>query len=277
MGLLVKLSAQSASLSEVILFRGLVPVFLLSTWALVKGYSLASPVASLHLRRNVYGITAMWCGFYATTQLPLATAVTLMYTSPLFIALALRYVHKVKSSRVESIAILLGFCGVLAVLRPVIGSDQLITAFIGLAGGAIAAQAYLQLKSLGKVKEPEWRTVLYFAGTATLSGLGLGLFTADLPTVKALSSPNIPWSTVLSLLGVGLFGGAGNLALTRAFGAGSTWMSASLQYTTILFSTGYGIVVFKDQPELSTWMGVALIMLCGAASSLATHRQRKNQ
>lgn len=271
MGLLIKLSAQQASLSEVILFRGLVPFVAISGWAVIKGYSLRSPAATLHLRRNIYGITAMWCGFYATTQLPLATAVTLMYTSPLFIVLALRFGQGIKSNNVESGAIIFGFAGVLAVLKPVFGSEQLLTALIGLAGGAIAAQAYLQLKQLGSVKEPEWRTVLYFAGTATVSGLALGASTNSIQIfTRTVDEP-----IIFYLLGVGFFGGAGNLALTRAFGAGSTWLSASLQYTTILFSTTYGIWVFNDKPEPSTWLGVSLIMLCGASSSLATHLQKK--
>lgn len=181
MGLMIKLAGTHVTLGEIVLFRGAVPVVGITVWAMIQGLSLRSPVAMLHLKRNAAGIIAMWCGFYATTQLPLATATTLMYTSPLFIALILWLWFGQSRNWLEQLAISIGFAGVLAVLQPVIARDQLATALIGLGAGAVSAIAYLQLKSLGQAKEPEWRTVLYFAGTATISSLfyllGFGEFT----------------------------------------------------------------------------------------------------
>jgi S-adenosylmethionine uptake transporter len=270
MGLMVKLSATQATLGEIVLFRGAVPVIGIAIWAVLQGLSLKSPVAHLHLRRNIAGIVAMWCGFYATTELPLATATTLMYTSPLFIALILWLWYGQSRNWLEQIAIAIGFVGVVAVLQPVMASDQLATALIGLSAGAVSAIAYMQLKSLGQAREPEWRTVLYFAGTATVTSLvyilGFGefaVFTAD----------DSGWAIVW-LLALGFFGGAGNLALTRSFGSGSTWLSAALQYCTILVSTFYGIVVLGDVPTSTTWVGVLLIIACGGLSSYATHKRR---
>ena len=272
MGVFIKLSSSySATLGDIIFFRGLVPALGIAMWAWCSGRSLKSPVARLHMRRNVFGICAMWLGFYATTQLPLATAVTLMYTSPLFIAVILRFFYKQTSNRVETVAITLGFLGVIAVLQPVFDSDDLWVALGGLAGGAIAALAYLQLRNLGKMEEPEWRTVLYFAGSATVSGLAVSAVFGQTPMWTSE-----PFSLgVLCLIGVGLFGGAGNLALTRSFGSGSTWLSASLQYTTILVSTLYGIWVFGNIPSQIAWVGVILITACGTLSSFATHQKTK--
>jgi S-adenosylmethionine uptake transporter len=272
MGLMVKLAGSHVSLGEIVLFRGAVPVIGITVWAVVQGLSLKSPVAMLHLKRNIAGIIAMWCGFYATTQLPLATATTLMYTSPLFIALILWLWFSQSRNWLEQLAIAIGFGGVIAVLQPVIASDQLSTALIGLGAGAVSAIAYLQLKSLGQAKEPEWRTVLYFAGTATVTSLvyllGFGEFTV-------FKTAGYEWP-LLWLLALGGFGGAGNLALTRSFGSGSTWLSAALQYCTILVSTFYGITVLGDIPTNTTWIGVLLIITCGGISSYATHRRKLN-
>jgi len=272
MGLMVKLAGSHVSLGEIVLFRGAVPVIGITVWAVIQGLSLKSPVAMLHLKRNIAGSTAMWCGFYATTQLPLATATTLMYTSPLFIALILWLWFGQSRNWLEQLAIAIGFGGVIAVLQPVIASDQLSTALIGLGAGAVSAIAYLQLKSLGQAKEAEWRTVLYFAGTATVTSLvyllGFGEFTV-------FKTAGYEWP-LLWLLALGFFGGAGNLALTRSFGSGSTWLSAALQYCTILVSTFYGITVLGDIPTNTTWIGVLLIITCGGISSYATHRRKLN-
>lgn len=271
MGLMVKLAGAQATLGEIILFRGLVPLLGIAVWALLNGLSLKSPVAHLHLRRNAAGIVAMWCGFYATTQLPLATATTLMYTSPLFIALILWLGFGQSRNRIEIAAIGVGFVGVLAVLQPVLANNELPVALIGLSAGAVSAVAYLQLKSLGQAREPEWRTVLYFAGTATVTS---AIYLAMFGEFAVLKNDINDW-TLLWLLGLGVFGGAGNLALTRSFGSGSTWLSASLQYCTILVSTFYGMVVLGDLPNSSTWLGVAMIIACGGLSSYATHLRKK--
>ncbi|HEX4880217.1 MAG TPA: DMT family transporter [Limnobacter sp.] len=276
MGLMIKLAAGQASLGEIVLFRGLVPLIVLAGWARIHGLDLKSPVAHLHLRRNLAGILAMWCGFYATTQLPLATATTLMYTSPLFIALLLWCWFGQVRNRIEKSAIAMGFVGVVAVLQPVLDGNQLGTALIGLAGGAISAIAYLQLKSLGQAKEPEWRTVMYFGATAAITGGTCLLITGDAQALLGATQGNSKAEAVLWLLGLGLFGGAGNLALTRSFGAGSTWMSAALQYCTILVSTFYGIVVLGDIPTQTTWLGALLIIACGGLSAYATHHRQKS-
>lgn len=270
MGLMVKLSATHATLGEIVLFRGAVPLIGIAAWALLQGLNLKSPVAHLHLRRNVAGIVAMWCGFYATTVLPLATATTLMYTSPLFIALILWLWYGQSRNWLEQSAIAIGFAGVVAVLQPVLANNQLPIALIGLGAGAVSAIAYLQLKSLGHAKEPEWRTVLYFAGTATVTSLVYILGFGEFAVFTAADSG---WS-ILWLLALGFFGGAGNLALTRSFGSGSTWLSAALQYCTILVSTFYGVVVLGDIPTSTTWLGVMLIIACGGLSSYATHKRR---
>ncbi|HEX4844547.1 MAG TPA: DMT family transporter [Limnobacter sp.] len=275
MGLMIKLAAGQASLGEIVLFRGLVPLAALAAWAMWRGLRLKSPVMRLHLRRNIAGIVAMWCGFYATTQLPLATATTLMYTSPLFIALILWMWFGQQRNRQEKGAIALGFVGVLAVLQPVLASNQLPVAMIGLIGGAVSAVAYLQIKRLGQVHEPEWRTVMYFAASAAITGGAYLLFTGDWRALGQAFA-NDQWQGLVWLTGLGLFGGAGNLALTRSFGSGSTWMSAALQYFTILVSTFYGVVVLGDIPTRATWIGAFLIIACGALSAYATHHRRKS-
>lgn len=272
MGAMIKLASEhSASLGEIVLARGLVPVVLIGSWALLKGLPLHSPVARLHIRRSGFGLVAMVLGFYSTTHLPLSTSTTLMYTSPLFLALILRFYYKQVNSRLENLCIVLGFLGVLCILQPVFGRAEMLIALIGLCGGGVSALAYLQLKSLGQVNEPEWRTVFYFGLTASLMSLSYiavaGHFT--------VADSRQPMLGLVYLLGVGFFGGSGNLAVTRSFGSGSTWLSASLQYTTILFAAGLGVTVFGDTPKAGTWLGIVLIVACGGLSTWATRMKNK--
>ena len=141
-------------------------------------------------------------------------------------------------------------------------------ALVGLCGGAVSALAYMQLRKLGKVAEPEWRTVFYFGITATGSALVVEIAQGHMPVW--VQQPG--FALLAGLLGLGLFGGAGNLALTRSFGSGSTWLSATLQYTTILFSSLYGMLWFDQHPSPATWAGMGLIMACGVASAMSARK-----
>ena len=275
MNALIKLAAPVHSLGEIVFFRGLPSVLGIATWMLLTQRSPRTERLTLHLKRNAVGMLAMWMGFYATSHLPLATAVTLVYTSPLFIATYLLTKQSGQLRMGEWMSVGMGFIGVLLVLKPTLSSDQIGYATLGLAAGFFSAAAYLQVKSLGRAGEPEWRTVMYFSVFSTFTGtVGLGLEHGNLQWATNLV--NQPKETAL-MMGIGLFGALGQLAMTRSFGKGSTWLSAALQYSTILFSAGWGFVIWDSIPTESALMGIAIIIGCGVLSSLTAAKQSKNE
>lgn len=165
MGAFVKLSAEhGASLPQVVLFRGLPSVVLLLIWARAGRQSIVPTSWRLHVWRNVSGVTSMWLGFFAIAHLPLATATSLNYTAPLFIACWMLGWGGAQRDLVRIVSVALGFIGVIAVLRPSIADDQWLAALLGLGAGALSAVAMMQIRQLGRVGEPEWRTVLLFFG-----------------------------------------------------------------------------------------------------------------
>src|SRR3546814_1929857 len=100
----------------------------------------------------------MWLGFFAISHLPLPTAISLNYTAPLFIAGWMLGWGGTQRDPIRILTVLLGFCGVVAILRPSIAQDQFLPAALGLGAGAMAAVAMMQIRQLGRVGEPEWRT-----------------------------------------------------------------------------------------------------------------------
>src|SRR5690606_13027716 len=116
------------------------------------------------------GVGSMWMGFFAISSLPLATAVSLNYTSPLFIAGWMLMRDWKQRDGVRTLAVALGFLGVIAILRPSITSEQALGALIGLCAGAASAVAMMQVRSLGRIGEPEWRTVLFFSCFVCITG-----------------------------------------------------------------------------------------------------------
>src|SRR5690606_30182862 len=100
----------------------------------------------LHIWRNVAGLTSMWLGFFALANLPLSTAVSLSYTSPLFIAGWMLGWGGTQRDPVRIIAVAFGFLGVVGILRPSIGHDHLLAASFGLAAGAVSALSMMQIR-----------------------------------------------------------------------------------------------------------------------------------
>src|SRR5690606_2796947 len=86
MGACIKVASDhGASLPQIVLFRGLPSVVLLLAWALASRRRIRPDVWKVHIWRNISGLGSMWLFFYALSQLSLATAVSLNYTSALFI------------------------------------------------------------------------------------------------------------------------------------------------------------------------------------------------
>jgi Permeases of the drug/metabolite transporter (DMT) superfamily len=267
MGACVKIASDHhATLPQIILFRGIPSVLLLLGWALVTRRSLRPKSWRLHMFRNVTGVGSMWLGFFAIGALPLATAVSLNYTSPLFIAGWMLVRDWKQKDMVRSISVVLGFLGVISILRPSIGADQVVGALVGLTAGALSAFAMMQVRSLGKLGEPEWRTVLLFSCFVCLTGV-VGLLIHGWPPLSLEG-----W---LSLTGVGVLGLVGQLAMTRAFGLGSALLCAALQYTTIVFAAGIAAALWGEMPDWMAWGGMGLIVSAGLLSTWRTYSEAK--
>jgi S-adenosylmethionine uptake transporter len=264
MGAAVKLAVEhGASLALVVLFRGLPSVLFLLVYARAGRRSLAPGNWRLHVWRNVAGISSMWLGFYAVSQLPLATATSLNYTAPLFIACWMLGWGGAQRDAVRIAAVVFGFVGVITILRPSISGDQWQAAALGLVAGATAAVAVMQIRQLGRMGEPEWRTVLFFSFAVSLSSIA-GLF--------AMGWGAADWYGYAALCGIGISGLVAQMAQTRAFGVGSALLTAALQYSTIIFAALIGVAFWGDRLDGWAWIGMGLIIGAGLLSIWRTMR-----
>jgi S-adenosylmethionine uptake transporter len=268
MGAMVKFAIQQYGVLEVVFYRSLIGVAVLYAFVRWRRATLATPVARTHLARGVVGTAALSLWFYATGALPLGTAMTLNYTSPLFLAalavgVALRAGERVNWRLVA--AILVGFIGVVLLLQPSYSSSQAVAAIAGLISGVLSAVAYWYVRTLGRLGEPEWRTVFYFALVGTVIGL--------IGTVIHGFSPHDARGVAL-LAGVGITATLAQLAMTRAYAYGHTLVVANLQFVAVVAASLIGIAVFGDHIPLIGWVGIAIIIVSGVTSTVLITRQR---
>jgi drug/metabolite transporter (DMT)-like permease len=257
MGVFVKLGAPHFSHVELVFYRSFFGLLLSYGILRHQGDSIATRHWRTHLWRGISGSVALALFFYCITVLPLATAVTLNYTAPLFLTIFTMLVLKDKFHLPLTTAIALGFCGVVLLLRPTLQQDQLLPGLLGLISGFLAGVAYLNVKQLSMIGEPDTRTVFYFSLTATLgSGVWILFDTVHPITLQGFAI----------LLGLGSTATLAQLAMTRAYRTGKTLVVGSLAYSTIVFASLFGMLLWDETLPLSSWLGMALIIAGGVLS-----------
>lgn len=270
MGVCIKYASAHFHTFELVFFRGLIGVVFMAWICRMQGITLRTPIPMMHVWRSVVGVTSLAAWFYALGHLPLSTAMTLNYMSGVWVAVFLvggtllsGKLREIRRQVPIVLAVLAGFGGVVLLLRPTIEQDQWVAGVVGLLSGLIAALAYIQVAALGRLHEPEARTVFYFSVGTTVVGAALMLITGMSTWL---------WPSVLWLLPVGVLAALGQLCMTKAYSRGSTMVVANLQYSGIVFGALFGLLLFGDQIALLGWLGMALIMASGIASTILRNR-----
>jgi S-adenosylmethionine uptake transporter len=274
MGVCVKFASSQYPAGEIVLYRSLVGLVAMAGVLRWRAIDWRTPVPWMHLWRSASGTAALCLWFYAIGQLPLATAMTLNYMSPVWVALfllggsvLLRPPGPGSAPGVDGrlvAAVLAGFAGVAMVLRPTMAQDQLWYGLLGLLSGMLSATAYLQLTALGRVGEPVERVVFYFSLSGVLAGLGLTAATGG-------GGGHTPGGLML-LLAIGLLATLAQWMLTRAYARGATLGIAALQYLGIVFSFAFGAILFHDAVTPLAVAGMLLIITAGVAATLLRGR-----
>jgi len=270
MGVCVKLASDEFSTFEIVMYRGIVGTVVLFCMIRIQGGTLKTTMPLAHLWRGVVGVVSLYLWFYAIAKLPLATAMTLNYMAPIWIAVWL-FAHGWwhRKNHVEwplILAVIMSFVGVALLLRPAFASNQLGPAMVALVSSVLSAMAYLQVRKLGLAGEPEYRVVFFFSVMNLLAGAGGHLAEAGMN----FTVPD--GRSIWLLLGIGLLGLGAQIAMTRAYRLGKTLVVANLQYTGIVFSSVWGVIVFSDVFDWHSWAGIAIILGSGIAATFYNTR-----
>jgi S-adenosylmethionine uptake transporter len=270
MSVCIKFASSHFHTFELVFYRGLIGMVFMACLCRAQGVSLRTTVPLMHVWRSAIGVMSLSAWFYAIAHLPLATAMTLNYMSGVWVAaflvggtLVMGRLQDATRQGPIVLTVIAGFTGVVMILRPTIEQNQLFAGVIGLLSGLGAAMAYMQVAALGRIGEPESRTVFYFSIGTTLVGGTAMLFTGASDWV---------WPQVLWLLPIGLLAALGQLCMTKAYSHGATLLVANLQYSGIVFAALYGLFLFGDLIPPIGWMGMALIIASGIAATALRNR-----
>jgi S-adenosylmethionine uptake transporter len=271
MGACIKLAANLYSTSEIVMYRGGIGMFIMTAVIIYNRDTFRTPFPWHHLWRGILGVTAMWMWFFSISKLPLATGMTLNYMSSIWIAAILcagAIWHRRQQREWGTVAaVALSFVGVVLLLRPTIHADQWFAGMVALLSGVLSALAYLLVRQLGQLGETEARVVFYLSTVGTVGGL-LGTFYGG----SGVSSNLHGWHAhggkgIVLILIIGICAALAQVAMTRAYRLGNTLVTANLQYTGILFSSAWGVILWGDILNWSAWLGIVVILASGSAAT----------
>ena len=270
MGACVKLSAKEGySLAEIVFYRSAIMLAIMLVLVRWRRVRLATPHWFWQVKRGVTGFCSLSVYFYAISLLPLATAVTLNYTSPVFLMLMLMAFRGLRFNWGILFALGLGFLGVVFLLHPTFEKQILFGASMALGSAVLTAMVYFDVSSLGRLGEPVARTVFYFSFIATLLSLGWIGFSDLHP---------ITFRGFFVLAGTALFATLGQLTMTRAYSRGKVLLSASLTYTAVIFATLSGVILWGEHLGWMECLGMALIMISGvSANYFSSTKKNRNE
>ncbi len=268
MGALVKVGATKFSSAELVFYRSIFGLIGIYAYIFAKKLPLKTPVMVKQMSRALIGLASLALFFYAIAHLPLATAITLNYTSALFLAILMPLMLHEKPKKILYGTVLLGFIGIVLLLKPHFSSQQMLAGSLGLLSGIGAALAYVHVKQLGKLNEPDWRTVYYFTLVSTI-GSGAWMLVSQLFGLQGFVT--LTWHDIPMLLSLGASATIAQLAMTRAYRTGSTLIVASLAYTTVIFATVFGVIFWQESLSLSEYLAIGLIIISGIISANTTN------
>lgn len=224
--------------------------------------ALRSSRPAAHLLRGLLWIAATILFFTSFIYLELAEATALIFVAPLFItAMSAIFLREHVGLR-RWLAVLIGFLGVLIVVRP--GAATFQPASLLPVGTAFVYAILMLGARWVDPRESVWTMLLYLTGASAL----LSAF-----VVPFVWNP-VRLEDLWLFAAIALFGTAGMTMMTQAFRLASAAIVAPLDYTAMVWATAFGWLVWQEVPDGATFVGAAVIIASGLYVIWREHRVR---
>lgn len=265
--MLIKSAAATVPIGLILMLFGLggMLIFILLTWQ--RGEIVLHPdiLSRPILVRASCEVVGRLMFALAITLTPLSSASAILQATPLVAVTGAALIFKEHIGAMRWLAIMLGFIGVLMIIRPGLASFE-------------AASLFALIATLGFAG----RDLATRGATPTLSNMQLGVygFFVLIPTglVMVLFSGNavqLDLIASLQILGATLFGVLAYYSLTVAMRTGDVSVVSPFRYTRLLFALLWGGLIFSERPDMMTLLGGVIIILSGSYTLIQSRRLLK--
>lgn len=260
----VKLSGEAGvALPEIMFWRHFFSLPVVIFWVLIAGgiASLKTSRIKIHARRTVLGLLGMVLNLGSILLLPLAEATTIGFAVPLFATLLAALVLKEAVGWQRWSAVIVGFVGILLVVRPGTNALPLDGSLIAIAAALVLSVISLQIRDLAQTEAAP--TIAFWFSALSVPPLALLL----------------PWSysphdlhgwALLALMG--LFGGIAQILMTASFRYAPVSVVVGMDYLGLIWATFFGWLIWDHLPPASTWTGAPVIIAAALFIAWREHR-----
>jgi drug/metabolite transporter (DMT)-like permease/uncharacterized protein YjiS (DUF1127 family) len=255
-GLAVKVAAADMSNPMIVFFRNAVAAAILLPWVWRDlGGRVSDRRYGMHIVRTLASLAAMYCYFGAIARIPLADAVLLQFTSPIFVPLLALLMLRVPLESRAIAAAVVGFVGVTIVLDPQ-GAALTTGALLGLGSGLFSALAVIAIWVLSG-GESATRIVFFYS----LFG---SIFSA-VPLIWAWETPDM--MILPALIAVGLASAIAQLFFTAAVSAGNPNQVVVVSYTGVIWAGRAGSAFWNETIGWRLIVGAGIVILACVAAA----------
>ena len=234
---------------ELVCFRSIGTLIFTAPYLLHQKISFIGSHKKLLFTRSLVGFISMSMFFLSLHYLPVGSAVTLRYLSPIFAAVFSIILLKEKIAPIRWLFFLIAFSGVVILKYVDIRINFIGLGFI-LISALFGGLVYVTINKIGD-KEHPYTIVNYFMIFNVIVGGLLSLFDWTMPTKK----------DILPLLSLGVFGFFGQLYMTRAFQTSDVTKVAPIKYLEVIFTVMIGVSFFNESYSFSSLIGISFIII----------------
>ena len=251
MEILVKFLSSSYPIGELVFFRGffgLLPIiFIMPKKKFFQNFKTKK--IKLHIFRTITGCFALISIFFGLKYLPLADAISITFAAPIFATIFSIFFLKEIVGKKRWFAVLIGFLGILIILKPGTSLFSIYSIFPILFCVGFAASASL-IRILSKT-DKNYLISFYYTAGLTLVSLFLDPLSWKIPLFK----------DCLLIISIGIIGSLGNIIITEAYRKSEISLITPIKYLNLIFAIVFGYFLFNEVPEYSTLIGSVFIIV----------------
>ena len=248
---LVRHLSASYSTFEIVVFRLVFGIAVLLPWLVRVGRAgLRTNNLRLYAARAAFAYSAMFCGYYSVRLITIADSVALQFTLPIFTLIFAVILLKERAYAHRWIATVLGFVGVLIIVRP--GFAE-VNAGVAIALAAALLFGVVDVSTRFLSRSDGIRTILFY-------GFVLQLPIAVIPAAATWVTPtpaDLPWILAFA---VGAL--SAQVCITNSLAAAEASLVSPVLYLRLPMVALLGYAFFAELPSVWTWVGAALIFAC---------------
>ena len=227
---------------------------------------LRSVAPKFQIARGLVAIVSAVCFVIAIKYVPLADAVAVSFVAPFMVTILGALLLGEPVGRRRWIAVSAGFVGALIIVRPGLGIFHPAIFLVLLAALAFAFRQVIS-RYIGDKDRTETTMAYTALTTVIILAIPLPLF---------WQTPN-SGTHLLMMIALAAFAGFGEYLFIRALEVAHAVVLAPMHYSLIIFGTFWGFFVFKDLPDLWTWVGSFVIISSGLYMLYREYQLRKSR